>query len=61
LEDSEGTDVDPQIQAAIKIMNKLDTMLAKKHSKERAIKKQGKEMRAKLWEELQVRSILLIW
>nr|XP_009930119.1 PREDICTED: fibrous sheath-interacting protein 1 [Opisthocomus hoazin] len=53
LEDSEGTDVDPQIQAAIKIMNKLDTMLAKKHSKERAIKKQGKEMRAKLWEELQ--------
>ncbi|NXE75229.1 FSIP1 protein, partial [Cochlearius cochlearius] len=53
LEDSEETDVDPQIQAAIKKMNKLDTILAKKHFKERAIKKQGKEMRAKLWEELQ--------
>ncbi|KAM6393359.1 fibrous sheath-interacting protein 1 isoform 3-T3 [Pluvialis apricaria] len=53
LEYSEETDVDPQIQAAIKKMNKLDVILAKKHFKERAIKKQGKEMRAKLWEELQ--------
>ncbi|KAM7109139.1 fibrous sheath-interacting protein 1 isoform 3-T5 [Ciconia maguari] len=53
LEDSEETDVDPQMQAAIKKMNKLDTILAKKHFKETAIKKQGKEMRAKLWEELQ--------
>ncbi|NXC67254.1 FSIP1 protein, partial [Anhinga anhinga] len=53
LEDSEETAVDPQIQAAIKKMNELDTILAKKHLKERAIKKQGKEMRAKLREELQ--------
>ncbi|NWX85734.1 FSIP1 protein, partial [Nothoprocta pentlandii] len=53
LEDSEQAAVDPLIQAAIKKMNKLDTILAKKHLKERAIKKQGKEMRAKLWEELQ--------
>ncbi|NXT53865.1 FSIP1 protein, partial [Pluvianellus socialis] len=53
LENSEETDVDPQIQAAIKKMNKLDTILAKKHLKERAIKQQGKEMRAKLWQELQ--------
>ncbi|XP_075007910.1 fibrous sheath-interacting protein 1 isoform X5 [Calonectris borealis] len=53
LEDSEETDADPQIQAAMKKMNKLDAILAKKHFKERAIKKQGKEMRAKLWEELQ--------
>ncbi|XP_071665428.1 fibrous sheath-interacting protein 1 isoform X4 [Patagioenas fasciata] len=52
LEYSEETDVDPQIQAAIKKMKKLDTILAKKHFKERAIKKQGKEIRAKLWEEL---------
>ncbi|NWU95056.1 FSIP1 protein, partial [Upupa epops] len=58
LEYSEETDVDPQIQAAIKKMNKLDTVLAEKHLKERAVKKQGKEMRAKLWEELQVRSVL---
>ncbi|NXN29899.1 FSIP1 protein, partial [Nycticryphes semicollaris] len=50
---SEQRDADPQIQAAIKKMNKLDTILAKKCFKERAIKKQGKEMRAKLWEELQ--------
>ncbi|XP_014797158.1 PREDICTED: fibrous sheath-interacting protein 1 [Calidris pugnax] len=53
LEHFEETDADPQIQAAIKKMNKLDTILAKKRFKERAIKKQGKEMRAKLWEELQ--------
>ncbi|XP_062475287.1 fibrous sheath-interacting protein 1 isoform X2 [Pezoporus occidentalis] len=53
LEYSEETDVDPQIQAAIKKMNELDTILAKKHFKEREVKKQGKEMRAKLWEELQ--------
>ncbi|KAF1468622.1 Fibrous sheath-interacting protein 1, partial [Pygoscelis antarcticus] len=53
LEDSEETGVDPQIQAAMKKMNKLDTILEKNHFKERAIKKQGKEMRAKLWEDLQ--------
>ncbi|NXJ59977.1 FSIP1 protein, partial [Rostratula benghalensis] len=53
FEYSEQRNADPQIQAAIKKMNKLDTILAKKRFKERAIKKQGKEMRAKLWEELQ--------
>ncbi|NWW45777.1 FSIP1 protein, partial [Pedionomus torquatus] len=53
VEYSEETDVDPQIQAAIKKMNKLDTILAKKRFEERAIKKQGREMRAKLLEELQ--------
>lgn len=58
--DSEETEGDPQIQAAIKKMHKLDTILAKRHVKERAVKKQGKEMRAKLWEELKVRIILLI-
>nr|XP_038036087.1 fibrous sheath-interacting protein 1 isoform X5 [Anas platyrhynchos] len=34
-------------------MKKLDTVLAKKHFKESTIKKQGKEMRTKLWKELQ--------
>ncbi|KAI6068076.1 Fibrous sheath-interacting protein 1 isoform X1 [Aix galericulata] len=34
-------------------MKKLDKILAKKHFKERTIKKQGKEMRTKLWKELQ--------
>ncbi|KAM6335364.1 fibrous sheath-interacting protein 1 isoform 2-T3 [Podargus strigoides] len=53
LENAEETDADSHIQAAIKKMNKLDTILAKKRFKERAVKKQGKEMRAKLQEELQ--------
>ncbi|NWU17219.1 FSIP1 protein, partial [Cephalopterus ornatus] len=53
LKCSEDRDVDPQIQAAVKQMNKLDTILEKQHLKEKAIKKQGKEMRAVLWEELQ--------
>ncbi|KAM6074120.1 fibrous sheath-interacting protein 1 isoform 2-T2 [Chlamydotis macqueenii] len=53
LECSEETDADSQVLAAIKKMNKLETILAKKHFKERAIKKQGEEMRAKLWEDLQ--------
>ncbi|NXD89157.1 FSIP1 protein, partial [Chaetorhynchus papuensis] len=50
---SEDTDINAQIQAAIKKMNKLDTILEKQHIKEKVIKKQGKEMRAMLWEELQ--------
>ncbi|OXB65694.1 hypothetical protein ASZ78_015445, partial [Callipepla squamata] len=49
---SEEAEGDPQIRAAIRKMNKLDTILAKRHVKEKAVKKQGKEMRAKLWEEL---------
>ncbi|NWV08205.1 FSIP1 protein, partial [Ptilonorhynchus violaceus] len=47
------TNVNAQIQAAIKKMNKLDTILEKQHFKEQVIKKEGKEMRAMLWEELQ--------
>lgn len=57
---SEDTDINAQIQAAIKKMNKLDTILEKQRIKEKVVKKQGKEMRAMLWEELQVRSVLLI-
>ncbi|NXK59762.1 FSIP1 protein, partial [Sylvietta virens] len=53
LECSEDTDIDAQIQAAIKKMNKLDTILEKQCFKEKVVKKQGKEMRAMLWEELQ--------
>nr|XP_042697735.1 fibrous sheath-interacting protein 1 isoform X1 [Chrysemys picta bellii]XP_042697736.1 fibrous sheath-interacting protein 1 isoform X1 [Chrysemys picta bellii] len=54
LENTEEKDIDPRIQEAIKKMNKLDKILAKKQSREREIKKQGREVRAKLWEELQV-------
>ncbi|NWV37030.1 FSIP1 protein, partial [Grantiella picta] len=50
---SEDTDINAQIQAAIKKMNKLDTILEKQRYKEKLIKKQGKKMREKLWEELQ--------
>ncbi|XP_059578986.1 fibrous sheath-interacting protein 1 isoform X5 [Alligator mississippiensis] len=50
---SEEKDVDPKIEEAIRKMNKLDKILAKKQSQERTIKKQGREMRTKLWEELQ--------
>ncbi|NXQ67796.1 FSIP1 protein, partial [Quiscalus mexicanus] len=46
-------DINAQIQAAIKKMNKLDTILEKQCFKEKAVKKQGREMRAMLWEELQ--------
>ncbi|XP_077036465.1 fibrous sheath-interacting protein 1 isoform X4 [Agelaius phoeniceus] len=53
LECSEDMDINAQIQAAIKKMNKLDTILEKQCFKEKAIKKQGREMRAMLWEELQ--------
>ncbi|XP_041904402.1 fibrous sheath-interacting protein 1 isoform X1 [Corvus kubaryi] len=53
LKCSEDTDINAQIQAAIKKMNKLDTILEKQRITEKVIKKQGKEMRAMLWEELQ--------
>ncbi|XP_071283153.1 fibrous sheath-interacting protein 1 isoform X4 [Agelaius tricolor] len=53
LECSEDMDINAQIQAAIKKMNKLDTILEKQCFKEKAVKKQGREMRAMLWEELQ--------
>ncbi|XP_059705762.1 fibrous sheath-interacting protein 1 isoform X2 [Haemorhous mexicanus] len=53
LECSEDMDINAQIQAAIRKMNKLDTILEKRCFKEKAVKKQGREMRAMLWEELQ--------
>ncbi|NXE34655.1 FSIP1 protein, partial [Ptilorrhoa leucosticta] len=53
LKCSEDTDINAQIQAAIKKMNKLDTILEKQRFKEKVIKKQGKQMRAVLWEDLQ--------
>ncbi|NXC01583.1 FSIP1 protein, partial [Orthonyx spaldingii] len=46
-------DINAQIQAAIKKMNKLDTILEKQRFKEKLIKKKGQEMRAMLWEQLQ--------
>ncbi|KAM3670378.1 fibrous sheath-interacting protein 1 [Ammospiza maritima maritima] len=53
LECSEDMDINARIQAAVKKMNKLDTILEKQCLKEKAVKKQGREIRAMLWEELQ--------
>ncbi|XP_054131840.1 fibrous sheath-interacting protein 1 isoform X2 [Melozone crissalis] len=53
LECSEDMDINARIQAAVKKMNKLDTILEKQCLKEKAVKKQGRELRAMLWEELQ--------
>uniref|UniRef100_A0A670JWK1 Fibrous sheath-interacting protein 1 n=1 Tax=Podarcis muralis TaxID=64176 RepID=A0A670JWK1_PODMU len=52
-QDSKEKDVDPRILKAIKKMERLDQILANKQSQERAIKKQGREMRTKLWEDFQ--------
>nr|XP_060616122.1 fibrous sheath-interacting protein 1 [Anolis sagrei ordinatus] len=51
--DSKEKDVDLLVLNAIKKMKRLDQILANKQSQERAIKKQGKELRRKLWEEFQ--------
>ncbi|XP_021010845.1 fibrous sheath-interacting protein 1 isoform X4 [Mus caroli] len=40
------------LQNAIRKMHRLDKLLAKKQCREKEVKKQGLEMRAKLWEEL---------
>ncbi|XP_063146040.1 fibrous sheath-interacting protein 1 isoform X2 [Candoia aspera] len=53
LDNSKEKGIDPLILKAIKKMKRLDQILANKQSQERAVKKQGREMRAKLWEELQ--------
>ncbi|XP_072481695.1 fibrous sheath-interacting protein 1 isoform X3 [Notamacropus eugenii] len=43
---------DLQLQEAVKKMKRLDKLLVEKQFKEKEIKKQGQEMRTKLWEEL---------
>ncbi|XP_025025763.1 fibrous sheath-interacting protein 1 [Python bivittatus] len=53
LDDSKEKSIDPLILKAIKKMKRLDQILANKQSQERAVKRQGREMRAKLWEEFQ--------
>uniref|UniRef100_A0A8D0CAW5 Fibrous sheath-interacting protein 1 n=1 Tax=Salvator merianae TaxID=96440 RepID=A0A8D0CAW5_SALMN len=52
-QDSKEKESDPRILKAIKKMKRLDQILANKQSQERAIKRQGREMRTKLWEEFQ--------
>ncbi|XP_064148281.1 fibrous sheath-interacting protein 1-like [Loxodonta africana] len=40
------------VQDAIKKMKRLDKVLVKRQDREKEVKKQGLEMRIKLWEEL---------
>ncbi|XP_066550850.1 fibrous sheath-interacting protein 1 isoform X3 [Amia ocellicauda] len=53
LNESDEENEDPELHKAIKKMKQLDKILAHKISKEREVKKKGKELRLKLWEELQ--------
>lgn len=50
-------ELDSQLQDAIQKMKKLDRILVKKQYREKEIKKQGLEMRIKLWEDLKVRTV----
>ncbi|XP_038641642.1 fibrous sheath-interacting protein 1 isoform X3 [Scyliorhinus canicula] len=52
-EDSNQKAEDPQLEEAIMKMKKLDKILVMKQEKERQVKKQGEELRKKLWEELE--------
>lgn len=45
---------DQELQKAIKKMKRLDKILAQKVSKEKEVKKKGRELSQKLWQELQV-------
>ncbi|XP_036779809.2 fibrous sheath-interacting protein 1 isoform X1 [Manis pentadactyla] len=51
-DEPELKEIDSQLQDAIQKMKRLDTILVKRQNREREIKKQGLEMRIKLWEEL---------
>uniref|UniRef100_W5N3Z0 Fibrous sheath-interacting protein 1 n=1 Tax=Lepisosteus oculatus TaxID=7918 RepID=W5N3Z0_LEPOC len=53
FDESDEENEDPELQKAIRKMKKLDNILAQKVSREREVKKHGKKMRLKLWEELQ--------
>ncbi|XP_057577608.1 fibrous sheath-interacting protein 1 [Hippopotamus amphibius kiboko] len=51
-DESELKELDSQLQDAIQKMKRLDKILVKRQHRENEIKKQGLEMRIKLWEEL---------
>ncbi|XP_078262493.1 fibrous sheath-interacting protein 1 isoform X2 [Rhinoraja longicauda] len=52
-EDMADKDDDPQLEQAIAKMKTLDKILALKEQKERQVKKQGEELKKKLWEEFE--------
>lgn len=53
----EMKELDSKLQDAIQKMKRLDKILVKRQYREKEIKKQGLEMRLKLWEELKVRPV----
>ncbi|KAL1787077.1 fibrous sheath-interacting protein 1 isoform X1 [Sigmodon hispidus] len=50
--DGQMEEPDAQLQSAIRKMHRLDKILAQRQCREKEVKKQGVEMRIKLWEEL---------
>ncbi|XP_051578817.1 fibrous sheath-interacting protein 1-like isoform X2 [Myxocyprinus asiaticus] len=52
-EDSDEENEDPELRKAMKIMKKLDRILALKVSAEREVKRKGRELHQRLWQELQ--------
>ena len=56
-DDPKSEETDVVLQNAYRKMRRLDKILAKKQCREKEVKKQGLEMRIKLWEDLKVRSI----
>ncbi|XP_057199240.1 fibrous sheath-interacting protein 1 isoform X2 [Triplophysa rosa] len=52
-QDSDEEDEDPELRKAIKKMKKLDRILARKVSAEREVKRKGRELHLRLWQELQ--------
>lgn len=54
LQDSDEEDEDPELRKAIKKMKKLDQILTLKVSAEREVKRKGRELHLRLWQELQV-------
>lgn len=63
IDEPELKELDSQLQDAIQKMKRLDKILVKKQYREKEIKKQGLDLRIKLWEELKVRVVspLLMW
>ncbi|XP_041071055.1 fibrous sheath-interacting protein 1 [Carcharodon carcharias] len=57
-EDLDHKAEDTQLEEAIAKMKKLDKILVIKQEKERQVKKQGEELRKKLWEELESEELM---
>nr|XP_023414410.1 fibrous sheath-interacting protein 1-like isoform X1 [Loxodonta africana] len=52
IDEPKLNELDFKLQDAIKKMKRLDKVLVKRQDREKEVKKQGLEMRIKLWEEL---------